>query len=408
MHDVEGRTSELYYAPETNILYDYKHNPIPAPPGYPQEYNYDLNELRIAIGKKCNFSCAYCSQHADRSLAKPEATRPAREFVTAVKRFLDGRSVRSVQFWGGEPLLYFKEIKELHRLFKESDIKVGDYFFLTNGSLLYGERLDWILENNIMVGMSHDGPGQSLRGTDVLDDPRVMAAVKKLIDDQARRDKGRFFLSPVFSGKNNSHLDYITYMTNRLGTDKFQMGESVMLRIMDENGWKCRLTEEELAGISRRLYLGLIPHKLEHYPMEYITAHRFLSELGTKPTIGSKCFASHRLTFVLDRNGHFLVCQNFSDGEADESGEPFGLGLIDDLEPGAPVPLPKTERLINRQNGKCSNCLLRNICKGNCPYTPEKYEDYNCKAAWYRNLPVFGLALYMLTGKVLEEVRAAD
>ncbi len=56
--------------------------------------------------------------------------------------------------------------QRLREAFPESKFSL-----ITNGSLLSREKLDFIAEHDIEITISHDGPGQHLRGPDPFDDP---------------------------------------------------------------------------------------------------------------------------------------------------------------------------------------------------------------------------------------------
>ena len=75
--------------------------------------------LRIAMGKKCNFNCAYCHQSPFReSELKRGVPKAKKDKLDAFVQGLDKvcsmyGDIGYVQFWGGEPLVYFEEIKIL-------------------------------------------------------------------------------------------------------------------------------------------------------------------------------------------------------------------------------------------------------------------------------------------------------
>jgi radical SAM protein with 4Fe4S-binding SPASM domain len=81
------------------------------------------------------------------------------------------------------------------------------------------------------------------------------------------------------------------------------------------------------------------------------------------------------------------------------------LGKVSALAPGASGPVPPAVRMSGKQRTKCSRCLVLSVCRGGCPYSPEAYEEYNCAAAYHQYLPIIGMALHHLTGKLLTEVK---
>jgi len=82
----------------------------------------------------------------------------------AVDMVLDsGAPLNQVGYFGGEPLVRFDLMKEITRYVRErtsdSD-KPVTMVCTTNGTLLDGERLDWLVQNDFHLGVSLDGvPG---------------------------------------------------------------------------------------------------------------------------------------------------------------------------------------------------------------------------------------------------------
>jgi uncharacterized protein len=84
--------------------------------------------------------------------------------VRYVKKFIDifNYKVSSLIFFGGEPLLSFKEIKKaLNELLDFFDKRQGDIpslAIVTNGSLINKDIADFFVNNNFFVTVSLDGP----------------------------------------------------------------------------------------------------------------------------------------------------------------------------------------------------------------------------------------------------------
>ena len=78
---------------------------------------------------------------------------------------------------GGEPLLYFDNIREVFSLAPAGQHKD----IMTNGTLLTQEIVDYINANNIEVHLSHDGANTKfLRGVNVFDNPKLLDLVKRI------------------------------------------------------------------------------------------------------------------------------------------------------------------------------------------------------------------------------------
>ena len=128
-----------------------------------------FSTIKIQLGLSCNYSCSYCSQ---RYMKCAEETSKA-DIEVFLEKFdkLPKSDKLKVEFWGGEPLVYWETLKPLAEAirFRHRD---ADLFMVTNGSLLTYEIVDWLVNLDFIVAVSHDGPGQYKRGGDPLKDKK--------------------------------------------------------------------------------------------------------------------------------------------------------------------------------------------------------------------------------------------
>src|SRR3990170_2286015 len=120
----------------------------------------ELSSLTIILTDQCNFNCAYCYQKKGKQrLDSAVLTRAVRFFQPFFARecFID--------FYGGEPLLAFEEIRrtveQIERLSKKRGIK-AHYSLTTNGSLLNDYILDFLEDHEFSVLLSFDGLAQDI------------------------------------------------------------------------------------------------------------------------------------------------------------------------------------------------------------------------------------------------------
>jgi uncharacterized protein len=353
--------------------------------------------IRLSIGKTCNFRCKYCLMEG-RERPSPDSLSPA-VLVREILRFAGNREIGTIQFWGGEPLLpdNFEKIKDLYAAFAACKKMPRDFFLSTNGSLLYGEQFDWLLKHNICVSVSWDGPGQHLRGPDVLKDAQVLESVLAL----SRSAPDRLTFNPVMTSENRSYSEYARLLENVLGQSKFSLSEAKLPTIGDDAAWDCRVPESALPAYSRDYYQYLLKDGGERLGTHYVEATGFVCGLGSTPD-GVRCFASNPETLTLDMAGNILTCQNFSAEDVDACGDSHCLGSIFDLPAGADAPMPELTRWKEYRE-HCKDCAVRFICRGGCPYTAGKYRQYNCLAGYHQSLPIFALALHIITGDLLAE-----
>jgi uncharacterized protein len=75
--------------------------------------------------------------------------------------FAQGEGPVGIAFFGGEPLLRFAAIREAISLAREASDRTGrpvHFRMTTNGTLLHGERLDYLMREKVAVAVSLDGP----------------------------------------------------------------------------------------------------------------------------------------------------------------------------------------------------------------------------------------------------------
>ena len=129
----------------------------------PLKKSRKVRMVKIQLGLSCNYSCSYCSQ---RFVERPPETNK-KDIDNFMELFdnleFDEKTGLKIEFWGGEPFVYWKTLKPLAEAIAEkfSHWKNPPRFsVITNGSILTKEICAWLMYMGFSVGMSHDGPGQ--------------------------------------------------------------------------------------------------------------------------------------------------------------------------------------------------------------------------------------------------------
>lgn len=124
-----------------------------------------VNTIFIMLGNGCNMNCVYCLQH-------PLIHRPlCGEINPEIYDFIRGISEENgfpvrLQFYGGEPLLYFKNIKEI----VEKTAGFAHWSIITNGRAMTDEMVEFFNAHDFPVTVSWDGPHViETRGFDAFD-----------------------------------------------------------------------------------------------------------------------------------------------------------------------------------------------------------------------------------------------
>jgi len=126
-------------------------------------------QLILNVTEDCNLRCRYCAYSYHYPLNRPrKATRMEfRVAQQAVDYYLKGfEQVRLrnpsrrpvVGFYGGEPLLNFKLVRQVIEYIKASYSEEVYLNVTTNGTLMTDRIADYLVKNNVAISFSLDGP----------------------------------------------------------------------------------------------------------------------------------------------------------------------------------------------------------------------------------------------------------
>lgn len=411
---VEDRDQKVFfYDNETNqlsteegFIYDNGNRnsfPISKPfsPSEPLKKSRRINLLKIQLGLSCNYSCDYCSQ---RFVPHSEETNKhdVPGFMKKLEVFdFDEQSGLKVEFWGGEPFVYWKTLKPLVAAIKDKfkDWKTPPRIsVITNGSLLTDEINDWLEENNFSVAISHDGPNQYVRGPDPFDDPEQ----KKIILDLYRRlhPKGNISFNAMMSGANMSRREVYEWFADLTGDESVPLGEGGIIDAYDEGGKQnSLLTKQQHFEFRRQSFTDItitngnfgfmLPiQKIDDFTRDVLT-HR------SSETVGQKCGMELENVIAVNLHGDVTTCQNLSTVAINSNGEPHYGGNIEDLDN---VSISSSTHWRNRK--RCVECPVLTLCKGNCMYLDGDLWNVSCENAYSDNIWEFAASLQKITGYV--------
>ncbi len=128
----------------------------------------DLVGISMFISDNCNLKCKYCffSNNYYKTISRPLKNNlmhfpMAKKILDFYLNHSENSERKIITFYGGEPLLNFKVIKKSIEYIKE---KLKDYTkeiifsFTTNLYTITDEEIEFIINNNIRLAVSLDGP----------------------------------------------------------------------------------------------------------------------------------------------------------------------------------------------------------------------------------------------------------
>jgi len=364
--------------------------------------------VKIQLGLSCNFECEYCNQrfvpHADESTNASDVD----PFVDNMSSWFDGGddglgSNRSFEFWGGEPFVYWKTFKplaeKLHKKYPNAHKSV-----ITNGSLLDVEKVDWLNQYQFSIAVSHDGPGQFVRGPDPLEDSNSKEGIMYAFKTLAPQNKMSF--NSMINNKNMSRGDIESYFINliktNLGEDyvKFlNIGEGTFIDAYDPGGLSSSLKDEDEEIKFRNIsYNEMREGKVKKFMTVNDKVYGFVKSIMAgvrKESLTQKCGMDLQENMAIDLNGNVLTCQNVSTTSTNPSGISHHIGHISKL---ADVEVKTGTHWSDRE--ECPNCPVLHICKGACFFLTGPLWEASCNNAFSDNIVAFATAVEMVSGYV--------
>lgn len=349
--------------------------------------------LKVSLGLSCNFECEYCSQ---RFVPRAAETNPGEVegFISGLDSWVTAPPER-VEFWGGEPFVYIKTLRPLlaaiRAKYPEAMLTV-----ITNGSLLSPEINDWIVESGLHVGISHDGPGQHVRGPDPFADPESRAAILDLY--RRLRPLDRISFNAMINRENVSRAAVVDFFVALTGDPDVPIGEGAFVDAYDEGGASLSLRPEEIVDYRRRAFAEIRSGRARNFNVVREKVAAFVNSVRTRrpsSIIGQKCGMDDPDKIAVDLKGNVLTCQNTSAVSTSPSGESHRIGHVSALDE---VRLTTATHWSKRD--ECSVCPMIHLCAGACMFLSGPLWERTCDNAYSDAVPAFAAGIEFLTGAI--------
>lgn len=311
----------------------------------------NINLFQLVLGLKCNFECKYCIQKYNDN--KDDIHTDVDRLKQSIKNVYEKCNIRKhIEIWGGEPFVYWKTIKQIIPLLRHY-WPYTNIFITTNGSLLNESIINFLINYNICLQISHDGPAQKYyRTKDPLEDPVVYNSILKGIG------KGlKVTLHPVLSKYNCNLIDLYRYfdkvlpgmhisvegivINSKHNGDNFEFNNQQQQTFID--------TFTELILKQTEIYDGIKP------------VARIVN--GYKRQFKSCCSCFSDANLAINVNGDILRCHN------DSPNELYDIGNVNNEFDISPESKRSNYYLID-DKPKCLNCWAKTFCAGGCCVTP--------------------------------------
>ena len=387
--------------------FDSMNESLPFSPTNPLKKSRNVTTLKIQLGLSCNYSCEYCSQ---RFVERAEETnfKDIEDFLEKINHLnFNEQDGLKVEFWGGEPFVYWKTLKPLAEQLRSkfSNWKQQPRFsVITNGSLLSEEIVEWLLDHMDSMAISHDGPGQLVRGPDPFEDKALAYRVLRLyntVNSGTRRLQSMSFNS-MLNNKNQSRKEIRNWFVNFTGDINVRVGEGGFVDSYDEGGIESSLlTKQQQFAFRQKAFAELYAIPGDEnigFPMIIGKINNFISNvMNHKPAkyVGQKCGMDDENTISVDLRGNVLTCQNVSAVDINSNGESHHSGNITDIDNVA-----ITTSTHWRERKECAGCPVLHICQGACMFVSGDYWHHSCANAYSDALVLFLIAFEKITGHI--------
>ncbi len=332
----------------------------------------NVGTVFIMLGNSCNMNCAYCLQH-------PLVHKPLeREINNEIYSFLAQLATENenggihLQFYGGEPLLYFSAIKEIIEETAKRKIPCT-CSVICNGRALTDEMTEFFNAHKMAVTISWDGYNtKDTRRFDVMADEGLKARILSL---------EQLGLSAVMSSKAYpleileafqdicDEYEKIHHYKLRVNLDEiFDTGiASKWLLVVD-----CERVRREMHYLSRLYLSSLISRKSDpkdYTKMAYMAG--FFQQLRNFYVTGNGEWKSYTAAcgnglsvLNMDLQGRLYPCHNTSRSIGNIH-TPF-FKYLQRL-------LASDETMLRRE--KCLDCPALACCKGGCKLVSDEARE---------------------------------
>jgi uncharacterized protein len=267
------------------------------------------------------------------------------------------------------------------------------FSIVTNGSLLSREKIDFIAAHDIAITISHDGPGQHLRGPDPFDDPQKRVWIDALLAE--RPEKTGF--NAVLTRQNHDLRALKAWFAEKVGQNIF-VGLEGVVNVYDAATaiGTGRFEPAELNSLTRSIFEALVEDPNAFGLGERIDEF-YASIQRRRPieALGQKCGMDSPDAIAVDLRGNVMTCQNTGAKGAHK------IGHVADFDA---IALDTATHFAFRP--ECMACPVVQLCKGSCMFLEGDFFAQSCANEFAFNMGIMMAAIWHLTGMVVVRIGA--
>ena len=343
------------------------------------EYYLDrhINQIILQVTQNCNLRCKYCSYSNSNNTTQRNHSLKHMDFDTAkkgidyfVKHSSDSEDV-AIGLYGGEPLIEFDLVKKIieysNQQFRGKNIT---FSLTTNGTLLTPDKFKYLIDNNVSIVLSIDGPKQIHDKNRIMVSGKgsfdlIMRNLKSIYDKWGERLYSRMSMNMVVDPMND--LDEICSLFENFLFKNLHLRFTIVddvytdleTRYSNEFVRKFRYQYFVLLLQNKNIIDGiecekLFEQRVSQFEDEYESYQKKYEKIPEKWAPSGPCIPGKRRLFI-DVNGNFFPCERVS-----ETSEIMNIGSLDEG-----FKLDKIKELVNighLTQEECKRCYAINKC----------------------------------------------
>lgn len=286
-----------------------------------------IKTLKLKLGGECNLGCTHC--HCEKNFY---------EFNPDIITWIKAQNFEQIEYGGGEPLLYWDLIcgisNQLGKKYK--------HYFVTNGTLLTQEIVNYLNFNNFWVSISFDGFNGN-RDNSIPIDWSLVAQINNFgICSCYYKNNSINTIQNDLNSLENTYFPSFNKFTNQSVAfphqTSFAPNEEITIKDVDQY----------LSEYKPKLADAIIKHKYGLKLSNNPVLKQALKDwyIPKNYSFGCKCFNDYKQHLTID--GRFILC-------------PYGHTYIGDIYTG--IDKNKIKQYLPE---RCKNCSYWKICQNPC------------------------------------------
>ena len=364
-HDVAEAIQELQ---EIQAIGDVRLPPEGYLPVIPPQ-DFPLTTMVLNVTNKCNLACTYCYEYGEDKIvdtdfgSKPKfmSEETARDSVDFMFQESGSNRVANLTFFGGETLLNFKVLKKTLAYAREQATFLGkgvNFSLTTNATLLRPEIIEWLVDNEVGVTISIDGPKESQDQFRVFKNGMgsyelVLPKIKELLRRHTTRPIGA---RVTLTKQNLDVMKIFRHLTEDIGF--WSVGFAPVTTAdgrdyaIEGDGFESMLQQfEELAEEFKAA-------ALENRHHGFSNLNETLEEIHKGMSKAFPCGAGLGLVGVAT-DGDVALCHRFAGSDEHKIGS-----VQSGIDRGIQSRFLETHHIANKTD--CHTCWARPLCSGGC------------------------------------------